>query len=311
MATLISWHWISGVEQIGTSTTASLQALKAMIDAHVTANPSTALWEVAGSDFVGANYRHVTLRRRDLSSGRICIFCGVSGPVHADATTASPSTSYIYIGYAPTSAASAPESSPLAGAPFADWIKATAIPPAAGYWSAVESAAGLIFAHSQSDTVMALCLAGDLALTPDGTAAPCSASSGGGSTMPATWATTAPGTAGFFLAASRSQNSGFGQCVVRYNGSSQLVERLIAVDPTPLIDAGASRRQFLPYLCYGDAAMGVPWRLRQIAYGSHGAMGEQILEAGGSGAVLGYGISARRSQTPNNYHTLWAVNFEV
>ncbi|MFW5846412.1 MAG: hypothetical protein ACOCXJ_09320 [Planctomycetota bacterium] len=171
----------------------------------------------------------------------------------------------------------------------------------------LECAAGQLLTFSANESNGRLAGAGEIAIGPDGEAYPCIYGSGYGSFMTSAWAES--GLPGSYLPLGSSISAGAGG--IYHAGSDWSCTRALACRPDALLDVTTSRRQFLPYVFGGDAVIGFPWKLRQIAYGVHGAMGETLLEAGGSGQVLALGMSPRRTATANGFHTLWATNFAV
>ena len=315
-APLMTWY-VSEEAQVGGDGLAigMMQAIKTALDAYVAANPSTASWAVVGSDFSISSTRHVTIARRDGSAGRICLFSSTIVP-HADAIEGSSLANALYIGYAPLATETEPQQLANIGALWPQWVQGryarSGSTATYDYFRIFDSLGGLVFYFSNSETASRMFGAGELFIGPDTNAYYGAFSSGGGNPMSSTWmtsATTASASAYYPFASENPSLGGAGG--VWYFDADRPLRRVVGCDPDFLSDVTASRRQFLPFFVGGEALIGFPWKLRQIAYGAHGVLAEQLLEAGGTGQVLARGMSPRRGVSANGAHTMWATNFAI
>lgn len=290
------------------------------INTAVTANSgaSDASWEVA--NYSAVSPKHVLLRRKDGSAGRVMIF-GENGATSVSAAVRNTSTSALFIAFHPTSTANTPDanwttSQPLTGTDYMLGVPTWQM-TASTTWrlSYFDSPIGIYFCVTLGTTTGHGAAAGGW-LVEDlmGNGLPTILGTGT-QTLPTDPFPPSSATAGIIppLQGNNTTAATQNRMLVRFDGFDETIWRVFSASSASfgkLRDSTNKRAFFFPiHMAYGtnDLRLTICGKLRQVAFGPTTTR-ESSVESTGSPSVYAYG-HAYHNATP--VPAMWFTNFEV
>lgn len=297
-----------------TNVAGALSSLKDAVDAEVTANPTTAVWEVA--DWNSGNGTLVLRRRASAGGGsrRIMFFGGVlpstaaTGGANAAATT-------LYAGVAPTAGVDAPQQAYSVGVPFTTgaWIPSgfvagtfTAV-ERVQYWECTDGVAVVWrrFSTSSSGNVIVAAAGGLATDSTDSTVIDIAFAS---FNVLSTTPLAVVAGSGQLVPGGSNPSASNARCHILFPGDTAAT---LAFRIHGMGSGDASRLRdgqqvfFLPMFLGRVAFEQLGGKLRQLAFGPAGTCGQTLSTASG---IIAYGISDRLD---TNADALWLTNFKV
>lgn len=330
--TLSNWRKSADYATSANTVAAWLAGLKALVDAEVAANPTTALWQV--SDYSAVNGTLVIKPTTNAASGvgarRVMFFGGAAPHATAVGGQTGMGSTYVCCGVAPTANVDAPQQSFSAGAPFTTglWIPGGGIvsPSVSGaeVLSYFELDQGIVVASRRTTMLLTSgnvgsAILGQMAVSMDGVTLTDFANGSSG-----VWTADAEGdhsqqnstnNGPFATGPSGNLNGPYGQ-----NKYSDAVDGVVACVPA-FISKGsawtqaenftggrrgdANERYFFPIPMRQVVQNRLKIKMRQIAWGVSGIFGEEMLNDSGVRAIKFGTRSDIADQGP------WLTNFQA